>query len=778
MKTIKSLGAMHPQNVFAHFSCKVAKVCLYKKSWLVFIFFLALSFLFWHKSLLYPNTYLFEDLGALNFPLKNFQHQMFLSKKFFFWNPYVFSGLPYQADLTKGCFYPLSLLFYLLPTERAIPWHFFIHFALAGFFMYLLLSHIQTNSMFSIAGGIGFMFTSLFVVHCNHLIFISTGCWYPLVVLYYIKTIEEKSLTFLGATSILLAIEILAGMVAIILYSIIFLFFLWLYFIFLQTPKRYFTVISFPLIMIVALLGIAFQALPFIELSHYTFRSLGSGYDFSTTFSLTPRMLISLIIPDFYGNPFCGDYRGDWNWWETCFYVGIMPLVLALIGVFFSKNKYKFFLVGMNLFSILAALGPYTPVHKILYYLVPFYSSFRSQSRWSFIFSFTINILFALGGEVLFAKEKKKFLLFFFLPIIGILWSEYYLFSHPLLTQVTRTGINWFIINLGMVLFFFILYYFKGLSKHSVGVQRLKLYGILAIFILLLDLWHFGYSYNRVYPDKEAQKDLPLFSALKSSKGLTRAILLTHPAVPVEYANWGLVKNVQTVQGYEPSALADYMEYIFFNETQKLPKLKDICGLITNSNLFLITNPATPLTGLLNVRYYFKPRKYSNNKIIGELAENPFFLPRSFLVHSLKVIPQKEFILSFLYNSTIKDLQRQVILEEKPSFSLSPPAFPEPLPSIVKYSPDEIIIEAKVASPAILFLSEIYYPAWRVTVDEKSEKMLRVNYIFRGVMLTAGNHKIRFFYYPYQFYLGLAISIFTWITLLISIVILKRRISK
>ena len=48
------------------------------------------------------------------------------------WNPYLGAGTPLAANLQTATFYPLNILFLLMPVERAFGWELALHVALAG----------------------------------------------------------------------------------------------------------------------------------------------------------------------------------------------------------------------------------------------------------------------------------------------------------------------------------------------------------------------------------------------------------------------------------------------------------------------------------------------------------------------------------------------------------------------------------------------------------------------------------------------------------------------
>lgn len=58
-----------------------------------------------------------------------------------------------------------------------------------------------------------------------------------------------------------------------------------------------------------------------------------------------------------------------------------------------------------------------------------------------------------------------------------------------------------------------------------------------------------------------------------------------------------------------------------------------------------------------------------------------------------------------------------------------------------------------------LFLSDTYYPGWKVTLDRKPSPIYRANYAFRGAMVPAGKHTVTFTYQPNSFTVGIIGSV-------------------
>ncbi|MCD6401998.1 MAG: YfhO family protein, partial [Anaerolineales bacterium] len=76
----------------------------------------------------------------------------------------------------------------------------------------------------------------------------------------------------------------------------------------------------------------------------------------------------------------------------------------------------------------------------------------------------------------------------------------------------------------------------------------------------------------------------------------------------------------------------------------------------------------------------------------------------------------------------------------------------------------EVVIDAK--HNGWLFISDAWYPGWRVYIDNKRSELYRANYLFRGVKIETGKHTLKMVYRPLSFYIGATISGVMWLILL------------
>ena len=79
--------------------------------------------------------------------------------------------------------------------------------------------------------------------------------------------------------------------------------------------------------------------------------------------------------------------------------------------------------------------------------------------------------------------------------------------------------------------------------------------------------------------------------------------------------------------------------------------------------------------------------------------------------------------------------------------------------NITSYKPKRIELDADAKTPSVLLMADRFNPKWQVWVDDKPEKLLRCNFIQRGVYLSPGKHHIVFHFAPpmTSFYISLAV---------------------
>lgn len=77
----------------------------------------------------------------------------------------------------------------------------------------------------------------------------------------------------------------------------------------------------------------------------------------------------------------------------------------------------------------------------------------------------------------------------------------------------------------------------------------------------------------------------------------------------------------------------------------------------------------------------------------------------------------------------------------------------------VSYAPKHIVLKARTEAPSVLLLNDKFDPNWSVKVDGQPARLLRCNFLMRGVFLEkAGEHQIEFYFAPSITALGVSLA--------------------
>lgn len=89
--------------------------------------------------------------------------------------------------------------------------------------------------------------------------------------------------------------------------------------------------------------------------------------------------------------------------------------------------------------------------------------------------------------------------------------------------------------------------------------------------------------------------------------------------------------------------------------------------------------------------------------------------------------------------------------------------------AITSYTPNRIRLEAELAQPGFLGLSDPFYPGWKALVDGRESKIYEANYALRGLYLQGGKHTVEFRDEPQPWRLGLLLSLPAWAAIVASL---------
>jgi hypothetical protein len=149
---------------------------------------------------------------------------------------------------------------------------------------------------------------------------------------------------------------------------------------------------------------------------------------------------------------------------------------------------------------------------------------------------------------------------------------------------------------------------------------------------------------------------------------------------------------------------------------------------------------------------------------------DPEHFPRAYVVHEASFGVGRDESLGRLVNEPASLREAGLVEERRPATfpELGREGSADPV-NVVEYGFNRVVIDASTDAPGLLILLDQHYPGWRVSVNGELADVLRVNHLFRGVGVGAGQSRVVFEYAPASFRYGLwlsaaaAIAAATWL---------------
>lgn len=101
---------------------------------------------------------------------------------------------------------------------------------------------------------------------------------------------------------------------------------------------------------------------------------------------------------------------------------------------------------------------------------------------------------------------------------------------------------------------------------------------------------------------------------------------------------------------------------------------------------------------------------------------------------------------------------RRTLIRQGAARPPSDPPGPAGTATIEHYAADRVEISADATRAGTLVLGDVWFPGWQATVDGHPNDVERVDYLFRGVRVGPGRHRVVFSYRPASWRVSLAIT--------------------
>ncbi len=161
----------------------------------------------------------------------------------------------------------------------------------------------------------------------------------------------------------------------------------------------------------------------------------------------------------------------------------------------------------------------------------------------------------------------------------------------------------------------------------------------------------------------------------------------------------------------------------------------------------------------------------------ARVYENTRALPRAFLVGEAVEALSPDEALELLATPGFEPSSRAIV-EGLPAGSAT--TLREPTTKqvdITTYEDQRVEIEVTGDTTALLVLTDTFYPGWRATIDDAGTAIYATDYLFRGVVVPPGTHRVVFEYQPGRWRAGLVIAGLALLaaTLATAAVLVRRR---
>jgi hypothetical protein len=294
------------------------------------------------------------------------------------WNPQIYLGVPFLANIQAAALYPPNLILLLLPIDHAIGWLLALHLGLAGAGMYLYaLQGARLRPAGSAVAGAVYMLSAYMLAHAGHLNQSNTLAWTPWLMLAADQAAQRVTPRRLAAIAVLVALVILAGHTQQAYYAFLLAT--------IAAGARLWRPLLARRLRIVATrvaaltgavaLGAGLASLQLaatVELTGQTFRSGGLPLAEAGSFSLPGKGLLDNLLPNYLGEH-NSEFAGS---------VGMVAIFLAVLAVLRDLRRARTLgWLALALVALLAAFGPKVRVYDLFFYALPGFDLFRVPAR-------------------------------------------------------------------------------------------------------------------------------------------------------------------------------------------------------------------------------------------------------------------------------------------------------------------------------------------------------------------------------------------------------------
>lgn len=485
-------------------------------------------------------------------------------------------------------------------------------------------------------------------------------------------------------------------------------------------------------------------------------------------------------------------YWGDQPGTSGPAYQGAVVIFLAILGFFFANRKYRYWILGASILSILLAWGSnFLPLSDVFIDYVPLYNKFRAPSSILVVVELLFPLIAIIGlyrfynddsSELMTEAYKQKILLYVGGGVLGFTLLII-LFAKSLFgfENSSETGkIPDFIMTVikderarmlridAIKAFIYVLITF-GILFLSLKKKLSQNIALVVIgLVSLLDLWTVDKRYlnNDNFVDKTLAQEpyitenneylaskagnntflLDLLSRANMNKALQEIAdkdknhyrIFNQILGPFGETNTSYFKS--SVGGYHAVKLRRYDDlinhYFYAEDSTKSAQIPNILSLLNTKYVVggTVEQPQIQINPRANGNAWF----VSDIKFVNSPNEE---------IDEIGSIETKK--TAVISSDDKKYFEGKTIAADSTAFL-----------DLTKYQANELEFKTQSKTPQLAVLSEIYYPkGWKMFVDEKEVPYIKADYLLRAVYVPAGNHTVKMLFEPEVITKGKTISL-------------------
>jgi len=682
-------------------------------------------------------------------PCRHFISESIRSGHLPLWDPYFYMGFPMHGDMQSGAWNPVVWIFSLLGKYNMtmLQYETLLYIFISGIGMYKLLGSFSASHYTKLIIASSYMFCGFIIDTGQITVWTGSAAFIPFVFLYYYRLLNIKNDIYKNVlkTSLALFMLLTAGYPSFLIMCCYILFFSMLCRIIAKTRQNGFNkkfvadLIKANTLLCVVFLLISLPALlSYIDYFPYYQRSSGTSLAEAQENPFNLFALISYLFPL--------SVTRDHALLSTdptarSGYIGLLTLII-LAGIFRKKMSglQKFILIS-TLFIFLFSLGDATPVRRLCYNYIPLMNLFRHPATMRIFTTIGLLLLSSFYLDDLFIALKNRAAKFYvrlciaFTAIISMLLM-FYLRSSSLTGKISSIGNSSPAGNIRSFL--------KDMYADFSFADAIILEGFLQILFLII---------------------LIMLMRKPSSKKTTW-IIVTGILNPLLLAQFSIPNTFVTKQS--PARINQFIS--------KSPAGYPIPGINTSIEENNIEERATN-------REYGCASFYTKKIVQVKEELNPSF------TKSLKSFDSAVIISSIVlqypvcyfadtlvhYSDSAKmTSSKNKILFIEDGLTLTEPGNDSSFISIKQFAPWGLIFETNTTTSKPFVLFQNYNKNWKLLVDGKDTEIRKGNLSFMYSFIEKGKHKLQFYYKPGYINYTVIISLVTFLTVLLFLM-MKRK---